>query len=97
MRARAEAIVLPDVSFNETSLTSAVEYLRQMAAKAAAGKGINFVELYPKEFGEETMVTLSLSGVPLSAVLKYVGESSGVAVEYQPHAIVLKVASEPAN
>ncbi len=93
MRARAEAVVFPEVTFKDTSLSSAVEFLRQMTAKAAAGKGINFVELYPKEFGDETTVTLSLNGVPLSAVLKYLGESSGVAVEYQAVAIVLKVAA----
>ncbi len=93
-RARAEALVFPEVTFKDTSLSSAVEYLRQMTAKSAGGKGMNFVELYPREFGEETTLTLSLSGVPLAAVLKYVGESSGVAVEYQAHAIVLKVAPE---
>ncbi len=91
MRARADALVFPEVTFRDTSLSSAVEYLRQMTAKSDVGKGINFVELYPKEVGDETLVTLSLNGVPLSAVLQYLADSAGVAVEYQRHAVVLKL------
>ncbi len=89
LESRADALMFPEIAFRETSLTSAVEYLRQATAKDPGG-AINLVELYPAEFGEETLITMSLNNVPFSAVLKYVAESAGVAVEYQDHAIVLK-------
>lgn len=94
LEARADALIFPEINFRETSLTTAVEYLRQATAKQAGGSGgFNLVELYPKEFGEQTMVTMSLNNIPFSAVLKYVAESTGVEVIYQEHAIVLKPAT----
>lgn len=93
LESRADALMFPEINFRDTSLTSAVEYLRQATAKEPGGAGgFNLVELYPKEFGEETLITMSLNNVPFSAVLKYVAESAGVEVSYQDHAIVLKKA-----
>lgn len=94
LEARADSLMFPEINFRETSLTAAVEYLRQATAKEpGAPGGFNLVELYPKQFGEETLVTLSLNNVPFSAVLKYLAESAGVEVVYQDHAIVLKQAT----
>ncbi len=94
LKAKAEALVIPEIHFRETSLSSAVEYLRQLSAKEPDGQGaFNFVELYPQEYGEDTLVTMSLNNIPLAAALKYLSESAGLEVEYQQYAVVLKKAA----
>lgn len=78
-----EQTLLPEISFKEASLSSVLEYLSQ---KAGDKSPLNFVTLYPAEYGEK-LITLQLTHVPLKVVLDYIGAIAGVDFIPDPHAI----------
>lgn len=83
-----ERTVVP-VEFKDTTLTSALEFLRQRADETTGGKlKINFAVNLPPELANKR-VTLKLDRVPVSEVLKYIGELAGVSFQVQPYAIVV--------
>ena len=96
-----EHTVVP-VEFNNTPLTGALEYIRQKAAEASGGKlQINFAVNIPPELANKK-ITLKLDHVPVSEVLRYVGDLAGISFERQQYAIVVtpapdKSAVTPAN
>jgi outer membrane protein assembly factor BamD (BamD/ComL family) len=85
-----EALILPKVNFRDATLDSALEYLKQAAAKASNDKTqVNFVVQLP----EETLpkkVTLNLANAPFTEAIKYLGEVASVAFSIDKYAIVVK-------
>jgi hypothetical protein len=90
--ARLKQLVIPEVQLKEATFGSALDALKKKVADASGGKqSINFVvQLSPEQ--QNTPVTLSLTGVPFTEVLRYVAEQVGAKVEYQKFAIVIKPA-----
>lgn len=87
-------VMLPQVQLRETTFSSALEYLRQQVTKTTDGKvAINFVLQIPEETAKTTNVTLNLSNVPLTEVLRYLGSLAQVSFSYEPYAIVVKPAA----
>ena len=86
---------LLSVEFNATTLGSAIEYLRQRVAQDSGGKlQINFAVNLPPDLVNKR-VTLKLDRVPLSEVMRYLGDMAGVKFERQPYAIAVTPAGSP--
>ena len=83
-----ERMVVP-VEFKDTSLQSALEYIRQHIESGSGGKTqVSFVLNVPPELANKH-VTLQLDRVPVTELLRYLGESAGVSFEIQKYAIVV--------
>lgn len=83
-----ERMVVP-VEFKDTSLQSALEYIRQHIESDSGGKvEVNFVLNIPPELANKR-VSLQLDHVPVTELLRYIGELAGVSFEMQKYAIVV--------
>lgn len=87
-----ERTVVP-VEFSNTTLDSALEYIRQKALEDSGGKvAINFAVNLPPELVNKR-VTLKMDHVPVPELLRYIGEIAGVSFDRQPYAIVVTPAA----
>lgn len=68
-----QRLILPKVDFSNATLDSTLDALRQQASKVSGGKIEPSFVVQPG-VNVSTPVTLHLSGVPFSEVLRYVGE-----------------------
>jgi hypothetical protein len=83
-------VILPKVDFREASLAEALEFLKQKGNQIGEGKvAINFV-LQIDEAAKASKVTLTLHNVPLTEVLRYIGELVGVQFVYERFAIAVR-------
>ena len=86
------------VEFKETSLPTALEYIRQQVETASGGKAeVNFVLQLPPDLASRK-VTLRLNHVPVMDVLHYIGDLVGVSFQVQQYAIaVVPATAVPAS
>ena len=85
------------IEFKDTSLTTALEYIRQQVETASAGKAqVNFVLQLPPEMANKK-VTLRLNHVPVMDVLHYLGDLAGVSFQVQQYAIAVVPAGAEAG
>ena len=85
-------MVVP-VEFKDTSLQSAVEYLRQQIEQRSGGRAkANFVLNVPPEVANKK-VTLQMNHVPVTALLEYLGNLAGVSFSVEKYAIVVTPAA----
>ena len=83
-----ERMVVP-VEFKDTSLQSALEYIRQHIEAGSGGKtAVNFVLNVPPELANKR-ISLQLDHVPVTELLRYVGDLAGVSFQFQKYAIVV--------
>ncbi len=83
-----EKTVLP-VEFNDTTLSSALEFIRQKVAEDSGNKlRINFAINLPPELANKKF-SLKLERVPVPEMLRYIGELTGVKFEKQTYAILV--------
>ena len=83
-----ERMTVP-VEFKDTTLQSALEYIRQHIESASGGKTqVNFVLNVPSELANKK-VTLQLDHVPVTELLRYLGEIGGVSFQFQKYAILV--------
>jgi bla regulator protein BlaR1 len=91
---KLDAIKLPRVSFKDSSVEEAVDFLRlranelDPAPKNQAERGVNFVIKAPKDF-QVAPVTLELKDVSLRKAIENVAEASGLAMTVDPFAVTL--------
>lgn len=84
------------VEFSNTTLTSALEFIRSKVAEDSGNKLLlNFAVNLPPELANKK-VTLKMDGVPVLEVLRYMGELTGVRFEKQQYAIMVTPALEKA-
>ncbi len=95
--AQLKKLILPQVEIREATLDSALEYLRQQAAKASGDKLKPSFVLQPG-VNSAAPVTLRLSNIPFTEALRYVGELAAVQFSIDQYAISVrpKAASVPA-
>jgi len=84
-------VVLPRVELKDASFETTLDYLKQSAAKQGRND-ISFVVQVPPEVAEAKKVTLNLSNIPFTEVLRYVGELTGFKFSIDKYAIVVKQA-----
>jgi hypothetical protein len=83
------ALIVPQVQFREATLGSALDFLKKKVTELSSGKkSVNFV-LSPG-VDQDTKVTINLSNIPVTEVLRYVAELSSARVEYQKFAVMIK-------
>lgn len=91
---KALARTVVPVEFNNTTLNSAIEYIRQKVAEDSGGKlQINFAINLPPELANKK-ITLKMDHVPVPEVLRYMGEMAGVKFEQQQYAIAVTPAGD---
>ncbi len=94
------SINLSNTHFKDATLDSVLQYLSEKASGVAgAGASVSFVSKLPATEMQSRRLTLSLANsVPLTEILRYVGELAGVTFRYDAHAIVVEDAKtqEPA-
>ena len=85
-----EGLIVPKVEFKEATLGSVLDFLKQTAAKVSDGKtAVNFVVQLPEDQVKKT-VTLSLTNVPMSEVLRYLGGLADIDFTYEKYAVLVK-------
>lgn len=84
------ALILPRVEFQEASLSTALDALKQKVEAVSQGQtSISFV--LPKDDAlKNTPVTIALRDVPVTEVLRYIGELAGVEFVYDRYAVVVR-------
>ncbi len=91
---QVSTLILPKVEYKEATLDSVLDSLKRNVAKLTDNKvSVNFVPALPSEQLHQTTVTLSLSNVPLSEVLRYIGSLANVQFVYDKYAITVKPAA----
>lgn len=86
----ASSVMIPSFEVKDASLSSVLDYLPVATAENSNGTVVlNIVRLFTPEFGNESRITLSIRNAPATEVLRYVAESAGLQIQYQPHAVVL--------
>jgi hypothetical protein len=89
-------VIVPSVQFREAELSAVLEALRQQVGKLTGGKqAVNFVVQLPEDQAK-TPITLSLSNVPFTEVLKYIGTLANVTFTYDKYAIMVRPAGAAA-
>ena len=91
LQKQLEKLIVPRVEFREATLGSALDFLKQAAAKNSDGKVVvSFVVQLPEGQAKTQTVTLALANIPYSEVLRYLGEVAKVDFTYDKYAIVVK-------
>ncbi len=89
LESKLAQLKIPSVEFTETDLGSVMTYLSQKSAEVSGGKVVaNFIYKGPAADKTSKLVTLRLSNVPLTEVIRYVGQLSGTKFKYEEFAIV---------
>jgi hypothetical protein len=89
MEPRLAELTVPKFSFEEASLGTVLDYLSQKSTEISDGKvTANFIYKGPAEDRDKKFITLSLSNVPLTEVIRYVGAQVGVRFTYDEFAVV---------
>ncbi|MDQ3623920.1 MAG: hypothetical protein M3463_15765 [Verrucomicrobiota bacterium] len=93
---QSESLIMPKVEFRDATFGSALDFVKQAAAKQTDGKLVlNFVVQLPEEQVKTRKLTLSLTNIPLAEVLKYIGSLTDSEFEYEKHAIVVRPKTAP--
>lgn len=83
--------MIKEINFNKATLAEALEALDLFASEATDEKFTpNFVIQDPTGQLDEKKITLKMSNVPLSGILKYVTELTGTSIRYDAHATVFR-------
>jgi hypothetical protein len=79
------------VEFKEATLGSALDYLKQVVARVSEGKAaVNFIVQLPDDQVKTQTVTLNVTNIPFTEVLRYIGGLANVQFEYEKYAVVVK-------
>lgn len=80
---------VPSVEFDNASLGTVMAYLTQKSTEISDGKVVaNFIYKGSNEDKESKMVTLKLGNVPMTEVIRYVGQLTGTKFKYEEYAVV---------
>jgi len=89
LESKLSQLEVPSVEFDNASLGTVMSYLSQKAAEVSGGKVVaNFIYKGPREDKESKMVTLKLGNVPMTEVIRYVGQLTGTKFKYEEYAVV---------
>jgi len=92
-----DTLMIPRLDFKEATLQSALDFMKKAAEKSSNGKiAVSFVVQAPPEAGS-TPVTLSLSNIPFTEALRYIGGVAGMNFTYEKYAIVVRPSGAEAS
>jgi len=82
-------VIIPKIELKEATLGSSLDFLKKKVAELSNGKqSVNFV--VQPGVDPMTRCTLSLTNVPLTEAVRYLGELANVSFQYQKYAIVVR-------
>ena len=90
--AKMEAIIFPSVEFEDADLFSVVRYLNRGSKRydpSKAGVGIVIAGITKEDAGRLPKITMHLSKIPMSEVLRYVCQSTGLKFKIDEGVIVI--------
>ncbi|MGB0991267.1 MAG: tetratricopeptide repeat protein [Akkermansiaceae bacterium] len=86
-----QGVTIPKVSLEDESLQESIDFLAAAVRRNSKdGKSPNFVVQDPTGAFSKRKVTLNLSNIPASALLKYITDQCRGVVSYQKHAIIIR-------
>ena len=86
-----DGLTIPKLEFKEATLGSALDYMKKAADKISNGKvAVSFVMEVPPEQVNSQPVTLSLTNIPFTEALRYIGGVAGLNFTYEKYAIVVR-------
>ncbi|MFT5471020.1 MAG: tetratricopeptide (TPR) repeat protein [Verrucomicrobiales bacterium] len=89
LEAELQAIKVPEISLEDASLDLAFQFITMKATELSGGEiKANFIYKGPKDEREDPQISLKLTNVPLSEVIRYIGEMTGTHFKFEQHAIV---------
>ena len=89
LESQLKAVILPEVEFADADINSVFLYLTQKTDELTGGKlHPNFIYKGSNEDRTRPQITLRLANVPVSEVIRYVGELTGTSFAFEPHAVV---------
>ena len=81
-------LTIPKLDFKDATLGSALDYMKKAAEKISGGKvAVSFVVQLPAEQVNTQTITLSLSNVPYTEALRYIGDLASLKFTYEKYAI----------
>jgi hypothetical protein len=84
-------VMIPQIQFHDATLGSAIDYLKTAVNRQTNGRlSVNFVIQLPPEQVRTQTVTLSLTQVPFTEALKYLGTVANLTFDFQKYAVVVK-------
>jgi hypothetical protein len=86
-----DGLMIPKLDFKEATLGSALDYMKRTADRLSNGKiAVSFVLQVPPEQVSTEPVTLSLTNIPFTEALRYIGGVAGLNFTYEKYAIVVR-------
>ncbi len=85
------SVIVPQIQFRDATLSSALDYMKKAAVRESGGKlAVNFWCNCPRIRSTTQTVTLSLSRVPFTEALKYLGTVASLDFVYDKYAIIVR-------
>ena len=89
VEAELSQVVLPKFQVQGASLDLVFDYLSAKATELSDGKvKANFIYKGTQDERERQNISLNLTNIPITEVIRYVGEITGTHFDYEKHAIV---------
>lgn len=89
MQRDLESVIVPSIDFNDATLGSVIEFIPQKTAELTDKKiQPSIVFRGDPALLTQKKVTLKLTNMPMSEVLRYVGELTGIEFKFEKYAIV---------
>ncbi len=89
LESKLAQLKVQSVEFDNASLGTVMSFLSQKSAEISGGKVVaNFIYKGPGEDKESKTVTLKLGTVPMTEVIRYVGQLTGTKFKYEEYAVV---------
>lgn len=94
---RLAKVIVPEINFQEASLGDVLQYISVRTGELTSGQLTpNVIYKGSSEQRENTRITLSLRNVPMTEVIRYVGQLSNTRFTYEEHAVVAEPTSSAA-
>jgi len=90
-----QALIIPQIAFKDATIGSALDFLKQEAAKQSVT--VSFVVQLPPDQAAGQHVTLNLTQVPFLTALHYLCQLAGLSYKQEPYAIVISPAGADAS
>ena len=89
IEARLAKVVVPEINFQDASLGDVLDYVSARTGELTNGQLTpNVIYKGSGEQRQNTRITLSLRNVPMTEVIRYVGQLSNTRFSYDEHAVV---------
>ncbi len=84
-------LIIPKIDFKDATLASVLDYMKKAATKLSNSQTTaNFVPQLSDEQMQSKTITLSLTNVPFTEVLKYIGTLADLQFVFDRYAILVK-------